>query len=101
MTGRWEEIEGSRIGGRIDGDRFVVEPNMSAEGTVSGAAAEEAARISANLAAPSKADVATALMQRIAARCIDQLIRKGYVARRDVEDLRRIEREYRQSREGA
>jgi hypothetical protein len=50
---------------------------------------------------PSKADVAAALMQRIAARCIDQLIRRGYVNRRDVEDLRRIEREYRQSREGA
>jgi hypothetical protein len=49
--------------------------------------------------AEARREVAASLMQRIAARCIDQLIRKGYVARRDVEDLRRIEREYRQSRE--
>lgn len=43
----------------------------------------------------SRKDTAAALMQRIAARCIDQLIKHGYVQRRDLEDLRTISREYR------
>jgi multidrug resistance efflux pump len=50
---------------------------------------------------PSRRTVAAELMRRSAARCIDQLIRRGYVQRRDVEDLRRVEREYRAAMEEA
>jgi hypothetical protein len=40
-------------------------------------------------------ETAGVLMQRIAARCIEQLITHGYVTRRDLADLRRIHKEYR------